>query len=327
MMPSNSPPFPSATPPVATPAVNAAAATASPVAVDPQRLREVKDRIVAAGDLPTLPTIAIEVSRLASNPLTGMSDIVRIIRNDPSLTAKILRVANSAFYGMPRRIESLNMALVVLGMRELNNLVTCITVLKTFPGAVGATEFDRHSFWEHSAGCGELARVIAARLRLRFHGVEFTAGLLHDIGKIVLDQYVHAEFVAALVLSRREGLSPVEAEQRTIGADHAEIGAWLAERWLLPLSIVESIRYHHRPEQAAHHASLSAVVRLGDLFAKVLQDRAVRTPLREDLVKDPVWDVLARQNPEMMNLDVVRFAEEMEENTERAREFIRLAGD
>ncbi|HEY3293976.1 MAG TPA: HDOD domain-containing protein [bacterium] len=301
---------------------------AAPLAVsDEARLKQVKDQILAAGDLPTLPLIALQVSRLASNPLTGMSEIVRIIRNDPALTAKILRVANSAFYGMPRRIESLNMALVVLGMRELNNLVTCITVLKTFPPVPGSQHFDRRAFWEHSAGCGEIARVIATRLHLRLHGVEFTAGLLHDVGKIVFEQHLHNDFMAAVNLAAEEHLSSVEAEGRKMGVDHAEIGSWLAEVWCLPPSIVEAIRYHHQPIHAPDHAPLTAVVRLADLFTRMLLDPHGRPHLSEELVRDPAWDVLAKQNPEIISLDVVRFAEELEENIERAREFIRLASD
>ena len=111
-----------------------------------EKFELIKKQILTIGDLPTLPHIAMEVSRLANSSTSSMSDIVRIIHNDPSLTAKMLKVANSAFYGMPKRIESLNMSLVVLGMREINNLVTSICIFKAFPAVPGRPSFDRERF-------------------------------------------------------------------------------------------------------------------------------------------------------------------------------------
>lgn len=294
---------------------------------DPVRVAEIKDTILSAGDLPTLPTIAMEVASLANNPMTGMSEIVRIIRNDPALTAKILRVANSAFYGMPGRVESLNMALVVLGMREISNLVTCISVFKTFPLAGRGTAFDRKAFWEHSAGCGEIARVITSKLNMRLHGIEFTAGLLHDIGKIMLEQHFHEGFMQSLEIIDSERITSVEAEQRTIGADHAEIGAWMAESWSIPEAIAEAIRYHHQPGLAPQNQPLAAVIHLANIFTKAITCGDSRASLNEILAQDPAWEILARENPELVSMDVVQFVEELEENIERAKDFIRMANE
>jgi putative nucleotidyltransferase with HDIG domain len=289
------------------------------------RVEAIKRTILSAGDLPTLPQIALEVNQLASNPLTGMNEIVRIIRNDPALTAKILRVSNSAFYGMSGRVESLNMALVVLGMREINNLVTCISIFKAFPNKPGEQRFDRKTFWEHSAACGEIARVIASKLHLRMHGVEFTAGLLHDIGKVVLEQHYHDEFMAALTFSQAQNLVSTEAERNVLGVDHAEIGAWLCERWHLPECITEAIRYHHQPTLAPQNKTLSAVVHLSDIITNALISGNVHATVTYLLSGDPAWDILTTQHPEIIGLDVVQFVEELEENIERAREFIRIA--
>jgi putative nucleotidyltransferase with HDIG domain len=291
---------------------------------DPKRRSELQQKILTSGDLPTLPAIALEVTRLAQSPLTGMSDLVRIIRNDPPLTAKILRVANSAFYGMPRRIESLNMALVVLGMREINSLVTCISVLKAFPGST-SRGFSRQEFWEHSAGCGEIARVIASKLHIRLHGVEFTAGLLHDVGKIVMDQYFHEDFMKTIDVARTEKLSSADAERKILGADHAEIGAWMADAWALPPAIVEAIRYHHQPHFAPEHKTLTAVVHLANLFTTAILKPDDRARMSEQISRDPAWDILADQHPEIITVDVVRFADELQDNIERAREFICMA--
>ena len=292
---------------------------------EPARSKSIVQRLRDANDLPTLPMIAFEVSRLANDPLAGMSEIVRIIRNDPSMTSKILRVSNSAFYGMPRRVESLNMALVVLGMREVSNLVTSISVLKAFPAKDSNDLFVRETFWEHSAGTGEIARVLSAKLQMRLHGIEFTSGLLHNIGKIVLHQYYPNELSQAFKIVEQEHLPSIVAEQRVLGTDHAEVGAWLAEKWSLPNSIVESIRYHHQPHLAPDHSVLTAIVHLASSLARAILSNDVRERINTQIAQDPAWEVLAKENPAILSLDINSFVAEIEENIDRAREFIRMA--
>ncbi len=292
---------------------------------DPARSKQVMQKLQEANDLPTLPTIALEVSRLANDPMAGMSEIVRIIRNDPSMTGKILRVSNSAFYGMPRRVESLNMALVVLGMREVSSLVTSISVLKSFPNQGQDVMFQRDVFWEHSAGTGEVARVLAAKLHLRLHGIEFTAGLLHNIGKILLHQYFPKELGQAFKLAEDENLPSIVAEQRILGTDHAEVGAWLAGKWSLPNAIVECIRYHHQPGIEHESATLTAIVHLAASLARAILEEDTRKILNEQLAQNPAWEVLAKENESILSLDIQAFVEEIQENIDRAREFLRLA--
>jgi putative nucleotidyltransferase with HDIG domain len=289
------------------------------------RVLEIKETILAAGDLPTLPLVALEVTRLAENPLSSAAEMVRLIRNDPSLTARILRVANSSYYGMPRRIDSLNTAIVALGMREISNLVTSISVVKTFPGREDEQTFNLQAFWEHSAGSAEVARMISTKLHLHLRGAEFTAALLHDVGKIVLDQYFHEESLKAREIQRAEHLPSSEAERRVLGVDHAEIGAWLAERWSLPPAIAEAIRYHHDPHLASLDSLLAGVVHLADLMSKAIAEEEARDSWNRRLISDEVWEILAQGNPEIRRLDIATFAEEVEENIQRAREFTRSA--
>ena len=289
------------------------------------RARQIKSAILAAGNLPTLPLVALEVTRLAENPLTSVPDMVRLIRNDPALTANVLRAANSGYYGMPRRIDSLNMALVVLGMREVSNLVTSLSVLQTFAESPEINSFDMPAFWEHSAGCAEIARVVATRLHLRLHEAEFTAGLLHDIGKIVLDQFFHDEFRQARELETHENISSLEAERQVMGVDHAEIGAWLAETWSLPPAIAEAIRYHHDPQSGGEHRVLAGLIHISDQLAKAIANQGNRADLNAQLTHDPVWELLTASNPDIRRLDIAAFAAELEENIERAKSFTRLA--
>ena len=291
-------------------------------------LARIREAITRAGDLPTLPQVAVEVSRLAFNPVTAMGDLVRVIRNDLSLTAKILRVANSAFYGMSRHVESLNAALVLLGMRELIHLVTCISVFRAFPTKPGQPTFDRKAFWIHSAGCGEIARSLTHRLKPRLNSTEFTAGLLHDLGKIVLDQYFHDDFMEALRLSYAEGLSMVEAEERVLGVNHAEIGLWLAGMWNLPTVICDAITYHHTPAKAPRESgSLVAIIHLANNLCKHAGIGFSGNKIDEEITDGAAWEILVQMNPEIIRLDFKQFVLEIEDNIARAREFVNIASE
>jgi putative nucleotidyltransferase with HDIG domain len=295
--------------------------------MDQEKFENVKQKILEIGDLPTLPTVAIEVSRLANSLSSGISDIVRIIHNDPALTTKVLKIANSAFYGMAKRIESLNMALVVLGMKEINSLVTSICVFKAFPVVPGRTTFDRQRFWEHSAGCGEIAKVIAHKLSIRVFAVEFTAGLLHDIGKIVMEQYFHDEFVRALEIVEQEQIPEIEAEERVLGVGHAQLGGWLATVWNLPQNIVDAITYHHDPLQSKEHQNLCSLVHLADDFCNTTGIGISRYESEGSFEDDPAWKVLQLDNPQIGEINVEQFTSELEDGVERAREFVRLANE
>jgi putative nucleotidyltransferase with HDIG domain len=292
-----------------------------------EKFERIKQQILSIGDLPTLPHVAIEVSRLANSSTSGMSDLVRIIHNDPALTTKVLKIANSAFYGMPKRIESLNMALVVLGMKEINHLVTSICVFKAFPVVPGRPTFDREQFWEHSAGCGEIAKVIAHKLSIRVHGVEFTAGLLHDVGKIILDQYFHDEFLEALDISYSENIPMVDAEERILGVSHTHIGAWLSQMWNLPANLVDAIVYHHNPMESRDNNTLCSLIHIADSFCKELGIGFSGDQVTLSSDSDPAWSNLKSVNPQIGEANIGQFLVELEAGVERAREFVRIASE
>lgn len=286
----------------------------------------VKEAIARAGDLPTLPQVVMRVSNLAADPSTAMSELVRIIHDDPALTTKILRVANSAFYGMSRHVESLNTALLVLGMRELINLVACISVFRAFPTIPGQPTFDRNAFWVHSAGCGEIARAISQRLKLRLNTEGFTAGLLHDIGKIILDQYFHDDFMETLELSQTKRISMVEAEDSVLGVNHAELGVWLAEMWALPKNICGAIAYHHNLDvPTGKDRYLVALVHLADIFCKRAGIGFSGGEADASLTEGPAWEILSEAQIEIAKWNVEQFMLELRDNVERAREFVSIA--
>jgi HD-like signal output (HDOD) protein len=200
---------------------------------------------------------------LVDNPKTSAASLARLISADQSLTAKILKMANSAYYGFPREISTVNMAIVIMGFNAVRDMGLSLSVFDVFREAPANRTFDLNRFWEHSIACGVASKTIARRHHHRFAGEAFVAGLLHDIGKVVLNQYMHAEFMEIMDRTAR-GQTLDEAEIEVVGVGHGQIGGWLADKWRLPLDIAESIRCHHFPRDAIRNPLLSAIVSLGN---------------------------------------------------------------
>ena len=210
-----------------------------------QKLRQVTEKIIG---LPTLPTIVTQLIALVGNPRSSARDVAQLISTDQALTAKILKVANSAFYGFARRIATIQHAIVVLGFEAVKNLGLSVAVLKRFSSGTEHPLFDRQRFWEHAIACGVAGRMLARKFRYRrIEGEVFVGGILHDVGKLILMEYFPEEFSEALELAEAEGMPIAEAEEQILGVTHAEVGGWLAEKWGLPPALVETIAYHHHP--------------------------------------------------------------------------------
>jgi putative nucleotidyltransferase with HDIG domain len=212
-----------------------------------QKIKRITERIIS---LPTLPTVVSKLIQLVDNPKTSASSLANLIYKDQALTARILKLANSAYYGFPREISTVNMAIVVLGFNTVKEMTLSLSVFEAFKDAKNDSAFDISRFWQHSIGCGSAARMLSRRFAHQLTGEAFVAGLLHDIGKIILRQYMPQEFssIMEMVASGKTNLD--EAETDIVGATHSQIGAWLAEKWNLPRIIVGSIANHHAPWNA-----------------------------------------------------------------------------
>lgn len=196
--------------------------------------------------LPTLPAVANRITNLLNDPDCTAVKIAEIISTDQSLTARVLRLVNSAYYSLSAEVGNVRHAVALLGFRTISQMVISIAVFDVFKEKYG-TEFDRSGFWKHSIGCGVLSKMIAQRARYPREDECFTAGLLHDIGKVVLDQYVHDEMILVLKVVREQGLSFVDAEQEVMGLNHAHIGGQVMKKWNIPLAILAAVQHHHQP--------------------------------------------------------------------------------
>jgi putative nucleotidyltransferase with HDIG domain len=229
-----------------------------------KRVRRITDSLIS---LPTLPTVIAKMLELVDNPKTSASSLSSLIMQDQVLTARILKLANSSFYAFPRQIGTVKLALIVLGFESVKEMGLSLSVFNSFKGESGK-HFDISQFWHHSISVGAGSRMLARESCYRLAGEAFVAGLLHDIGKIVLNQYLPEEFAAIQSRIWEDGIGCEQAEMEILGVTHAEVGAWLAERWNLPVSLVEAIRWHAHPESCPRNPELALLVFLADYLSE-----------------------------------------------------------
>ncbi len=214
--------------------------------------------------LPTFPAVASRLIEEVARPDATSEEIGRILSRDPALTARTLKLANSDFYGFPRKVGSVDLAVLVLGTQTIRDLVLTSSVVQ----ALGRTGSSLEGLLSHSMACGIAARALAERAKYRLTGDAYAAGLLHDVGKVVLRQADPERFDQVLARCRASNVAAAEAERELFGSDHAEVGGWLAERWGLPADIVEAIACHHRPDAATRNPALASLVHIANFLAQ-----------------------------------------------------------
>jgi HD-like signal output (HDOD) protein len=281
--------------------------------------------IEASKEIPTIGPVVSEVMRLVADPDADFRAVGRVVEQDPALTARVLKVANSSYYGLRGEVARVERAVGLLGLAELRNIALSLSVIADFSARFGGETFSWDRFWEHSSGCAMISRVFSEMLKLPTAGEEYVAGLLHDVGKILFGHHFPDEFGRALELAADEGLGMAEAEQRVFGTDHAQLGQWLANRWNFPATVGSAIAWHHDPERAAEHQLLAAVVHLGDLLAKAKNIGFGGGFPAICVQDDPAWVIVTETRKELAGLDVERFTFQLDREVEAARELLRTA--
>jgi HD-like signal output (HDOD) protein len=221
------------------------------------------------GSLPTLPSVIVRVNEQVANPKTSALDLARTILEDQSLTARLLRLVNSPFYGFPRRIATVTEAVTILGFAPVRSLLLTASVVDLLVGEE-TPDFSPTGLWEHSVGAAVGAGLLARYTRHEDREEVFVAGLLHDVGKLVLFHFLTKEFLAVLETSRREDIPIRTAEQRLLGFTHDQVGRLLAERWKLPVRLSEAIGCHHRPDLAQVGKREAALVHVAEALTRAL---------------------------------------------------------
>ncbi|MEK7394982.1 MAG: HDOD domain-containing protein, partial [Fibrobacterota bacterium] len=234
----------------------------------PDKFRSIIDGL---GQVPTLPAIVARALEILNQPNASAESAARLIGQDLALSAKVLRLANSAFYGIPRSIASVDQAIVILGFQTVRSLVMSASVLKIL-GKGGKSSLDRKMVWRHSVATALASRIVVRKVGRRL-GLDieaaFMASLLHKIGVLILDGAEHAEYNMILEEAALEDAQPLPLlERKHLQIDHAALGGMLAEKWGLPEELRDPIAHHLSPATAPTQGELAAVVQLSSYLAE-----------------------------------------------------------
>jgi len=212
------------------------------------------------------PIIYNKLQKALSDPEVSFDDFRDIISADPNLAARLLRIANSPFYGFDAKVETVNHALSIVGMEQVTELALAAIMVQEFQG-ISKDLVNMHSFWMHSIGCGLAARTIAKNMKERHVEPYYIAGMLHDVGSLILYKEVPEKAQEILARCKNEGLPQSTVEEEVLGFTHAQVGAVVFSEWGLPKGLIEAVQFHHYPARAEEHPLYPAIVHLADIIA------------------------------------------------------------
>ena len=229
-------------------------------------------------DLPSLSEVAVRVARMADDPDVSADSVGRVVATDQALTARVLRMANSAYYGVARRVSTVPEAVMILGLRTIRTLTMAASIYPMVSRGLPGYALGRGDLWRHSIGAALCAQALARRARPTSHVIgpvvadeAFVAGLLHDIGKMALSIHLKDHLGTTRQKALADNVPFVVAERAVLGFDHAQAGAAMSEKWNLPASLVQAIAFHHDPLRASHgNVGLACVTHLADAMCLIL---------------------------------------------------------
>jgi putative nucleotidyltransferase with HDIG domain len=257
----------------------------------------------------TLPHIAIHLNRLIADDSSTMHDFEAIIKMDPTMVLRILRVANSPYFGLRQKVSSISRAIVVIGINNLRNMIVTDSLKNIFKETQTNAAFSRNQLWLHCAAAAICSQMIMERIFGQNGEDAFLCGILHDIGMIVEDQTAHDLFLKACESRSDQSLSISVYEKEVIGTDHCEIGYLLAKDWQLPAEICEGIQKHHQQPDRVSPSSMTGVIQTADYIVSCLNYPAIPglkgmlSPSLTIQIRDNVkeYKALVRDLPEEMS--------------------------
>lgn len=226
--------------------------------IDKQKLRF---KVENTHNLPTIPATLKNIINFLENPSTSINKISDFISKDPVLTMKVLKMINSPVYGFPGRISSVNQAVLLLGLNVIKGMLLGVSVFELMQKAMVG-------LWEHSLGCAALSNLMAKKRGLKSPEDITIAGLLHDIGKVLLAVNIPEVYEKLIGATEKHGLTILEEENAVLATNHAEVGSWIAKKWNFPKHLVDIIQLHHEPHKARTAKIECSIVHISDILVR-----------------------------------------------------------
>lgn len=223
--------------------------------------------------LVSLPEVCIRVNEMLEDPNVNAADIGKVIGQDTGLTARLLKIVNSAFYGFPSRIETVSRAVTVIGLRELRGLVLAASAVEAF-SRIPTDLLNMVKFWRHSVYCGVIAQLLAEQVNVLHSERLFVDGLLHDIGKLIICHKIPEQAQEVMRRVESEQRPDFEIENEIMGFDHADVGGELLKVWQMPASLCNAVHFHHRPQQAEESVMDVCLVNIANVMALSAEQEA-----------------------------------------------------
>lgn len=281
------------------------------VKIDLTKAESTLKRLQNISQLPTIPKVITELSKLFNNPSTSITQLSNVIEKDQALTLRVLSVANSPLYGIQREINSLHAAILILGNQELRSIVTALGIKSSFK-MTSSDNFNFYEFWLHSMVVGIAAKRITKELGFNFDGDSFIAGILHDFGLLVLHEFLQDSYEEILLFASEYNIDILEAEYKVLGLSHQEIGNFLAKKWSLTSTLNDSLTFHHRPTESVKNNYLTSIIHIADYATQKLQ------------IGNFFWDNNYKLDPSVLSLLNFFTREEFESFIEAYREDFEL---
>jgi HD-like signal output (HDOD) protein len=252
-------------------------------------LTTAEELISQTTELVSLPDIYVRIKAVIYDPDSTMTDVAKVLSHDPAICARMLKVANSAFFGVSSKVETIKAAVRLLGTQQIHDLVLAATITKTFPD-IPDNLVSMEDFWVNSVRCGLLARLLAEQCNSTDGERFFVGSLLHDMGHLIMYQTVPGECQEALITARQNNRPLYMVERDIVGCDYAQVGSQLMQSWNFPDNWVQAVRYQNEPADAQDFTFDASIMHLSVKLKDM--DNATEAPLRDLTMINPiVWEI------------------------------------